>query len=342
MYTVHRGLHAVSVVLVAIAINAGRFSAAADPQENPSGPSTTPTLQRSARPLIGYLCTHDAWIERYREALAEVGYVDGRNVTLLWRGGDQHLGELSKLADELVNLRVKLILTDSTTATLAAQRATTTIPIVFAHVADPVRFGLVESLARPGRNITGITLMTLDVTAKRLELLKQAVPKLSRVVVLWNPTNPIGEVQVQDAENAASQLGLKVRPAAVREVADLSKVFASIGNQKQTAILVTDDNFFWNELHRIAALSMEYGLPAIAGTRLFPAAQGLLSYGASPKEQYYHAAVYVDKILKGAKPAELPVERATKFELVVNASTAKALEVSMPQSILVRADEVIR
>jgi putative ABC transport system substrate-binding protein len=183
--------------------------------------------------------------------------------------------------------------------------------------------------------------MTLDVTGKRLELLKQAVPKLSRVVVLWNPTNPIGDVQVKDAQSAAGRLGLKVYPAAVRDVADLSKLFARIGNQEPTGILVTDDNFFWNELHRIAALAIEHSLPAIAGTRLFPASQGLLSYGASPKEQYQRAAAYVDRILKGAKPAELPVERATKVELVVNANTAKALEVSIPQSILLRADEVI-
>jgi putative ABC transport system substrate-binding protein len=298
--------------------------------------------QAPDRPVIGYLCTHTAWVDRFREALAEIGYVDGRNITLVWRGGDDQLGELPKIARQLVDLRVNVIVTDSTTGTLAAKAATSTIPIVFAHVADPVGFGLVTSLAHPGGNITGVTLLTLEVAAKRLQLLKEAVPKLSRIAVLWNPNNPLGKVQVEDAAAGCKQLGLKMQTIAAGEAGDLESAFARLPQSRETGLLVTDDNLFWNQLPRIAALSAKHSLPGIAGTRVFPESAGLFSYGANPKEQYHRAALYVDRILNGAKPASLPVERATKLELVVNLRTAQALGITIPQSILLRADEVIR
>jgi putative ABC transport system substrate-binding protein len=301
-----------------------------------------PVAQAADHPVIGYLSTHTAWVDKYREALAEIGYVDGRNITFVWRGGDNTLGELPKVARQLVDLRVDVILTDSTTATLAAKAATTTIPIVFAHVADPIGFGIVASLAHPGGNITGVTLLTLEVAAKRLQILKEAVPNLSRVVVLWNPTNPIGKTQVEDAAAACKQLGLKMQPLPASEVANLESVFAGLPQSRQTALLITDDNFFWNQLPRIAALSAKHSLAGIAGTRVFPEVGGLFSYGASPKEQFQRAALHVDRILNGGKPATLPVERATRLELVVNVTTAQALGVAIPQSILMRADETIR
>ena len=298
--------------------------------------------QRTDRPLIGYLSTHTAWVSHYREALAEVGYVDGRNVSLIWRGGDQQLDELPKLARELVNLQVRLILVDSTLSALAAQEATSTIPIVLSHVGDPVGFGLVASLAHPGGNITGATLMTVEITAKRMEVLKETVPTRSRVAVLWNPTNPIGKVQVEDAVIAANRLGLKIQRIPARKAEELSSAFARIADPRQTGVLFTDDTMVWNQLKHVAGLSAKHSLPGIGGTRLFPEAGVLMSYGPSPKEQYQRAALFVDKILKGAKPADLPVEQPTKFELVVNLKTAKALGITIPQAILLRADEVIR
>lgn len=305
-------------------------------------PPASYSAQSADSPLIGYLSTHTAWVSRYREALAEVGYVDGQNITLISRGGDHQLDELPKLARELVNLRVRLILVDSTLSALAAKEATSTIPIVLSHVGDPVGFGLVASLAHPGGNITGVTLMTVEITAKRMEVLNETVPNRSQVAVLWNPTNPIGKVQVEDAVIAANRLRLKMQRIQARNAEDLASAFVRIANPKQTGILFTDDTMVWNQLNRIAGLSAKHSLPGIGGTRLFPEAGVLMSYGPSPKEQYQRAAVYADKILKGAKPADLPVEQPTKFELVVNLKTAKALGIIIPQSILLRADEVIR
>jgi putative ABC transport system substrate-binding protein len=263
-------------------------------------------------------------------------------MTLIWRGGDQQLGQLPKLARELVNLRVRLILVDSSLSAFAAKEATSTIPIVLSHVGEPVGSGLVASLAHPGGNITSISLMTVELTAKRLEILKETVPKLSQVAVVWNPTHQLGKPQLETAVTAANQLGLKVQPILVRKAEDLAAAFVRIANRNQTGVLFTDDTMVWNQLNRIAGLSAKHSLPGIGGSRRFPEAGVLMSYAPSPKEQFQRAAVYVDKILKGVKPADLPVEQPTKLELVVNLKTAKALGITIPQSILVRADEVIR
>lgn len=299
-------------------------------------------VQSADRPLIGYLSTHTAWVSHYREALAELGYVDGQNMTLIWRGGDQQLDQLPKLARELVNLRVRLILVDSSLSAFAAKEATNTIPIVLSHVGEPVGSGLVASLAHPGGNITGISLMTVEMTAKRLEILKETVPKLSQVAVVWNPTHQLGKPQLEKAVTAANQLGLKIQPILVRKAEDLAAAFVRIAKRNQTGVLFTDDTMVWNQLTHIAALSAKYSLPGIGGSRRFPEAGVLISYAPSPKEQFQRAAVFADKILKGAKPADLPVEQPTKLELVVNLKTAKALGITIPESILLRADEVIR
>jgi len=305
-------------------------------------PPVSDSAQSADSPLIGYLSTHTAWVGRYREALAEVGYVDGQNITFISRGGDQQLDELPKLARELVNLRVRLILVDSSLSAVAAKGATSTIPIVISHVGDPVGLGLAASLAHPGGNVTGVTLLTVEMTAKRLEILKETVPNLSQVAVIWNPTHPLGKPQLEDAVTAASQLGLKTQRILVRKAEDLANAFVRIGNRNQTGVLFTDDTMVWNNLNRIAGLSAKHSLPGIGGSRRFPEAGVLMPYAPSVKEQYQRAAVYVDRVLKGADPAELPIERPTKFELVVNLKTAKALGITIPQSILLRADEVIR
>ena len=296
----------------------------------------------SPRPLIGYLSTHTTWVDHYREALAELGYVDGKNVTLVWRGGDDQLDQLPAHARELVNLRVHLILVDSTLSARAAKGETDSVPIVLSHVADPVGFGLVTSLAHPAGNVTGVTSMTLDVTAKRLQLLKDVAPHLSRVALLWRPDNPLAKSQLEDAGTAAPQLQLKLQKIMARDAAELQSAFESIPNPKRVGLLVTDDTLYWNLFPQIAAQSVKRSMLGIAGNRLFPESGGLMSYGASPKEQYQRAAAYIDRILKGAQPKDLPIERATKIELVINLGTAKALGISLPQSILLRADEVIR
>ncbi len=307
-----------------------------------AAPPATHSEQPADRPLIGYLSTHTAWVSHYREALAKVGYVDGINASLIWRGGDEQLDELPKLARELVDLRVRVILVDSSLSAVAAQEATTTIPIVLSHVGDPVGSRLAASLARPGGNITGVSLMTVEMIAKRLEVLKDTVPKLSQVAVIWSPLHPLGKPQLENAVTAANRLGLKVQPILVRKAEDLGPAFARIDNQNRTGVLFADDVMVWNQLIRIARLSAKHSLPGIGGSRRFPEAGVLMSYAPSPREQFQRAAVYVDKILKGAKPADLPIEQPTKFELVVNLKTAKALGLTIPQSILLRADEVIR
>jgi putative ABC transport system substrate-binding protein len=293
-------------------------------------------------PRIGYLSTHTAWVSRYREALAELGYVDGQNVSLIVRGGDQQLDEIPKLARELVNLQVRLIIVDSSISAVAAKGATSIIPIVLSHVGEPVGSGFVASLAHPGGNITGVSLMTVEMTAKRLEVLKEMLPKRTRVAVIWNPTHPLGKPQLENALTAAKQLGLKIQPILVRKAEDLANAFERIANPQQTGVLFVDDTMVWNQLNRIAELSAKHSLPGIGGSRRFPEAGVLMSYAPSPKEQFQRAAVFVDRILKGAKPAELPIEQPTKLELVVNLKTAKALGITIPQSILLRADEIIR
>ncbi len=305
-------------------------------------PLASHSAQSADRPLIGYLSTHTAWVSHYREALAEVGYVDGRNASLVWRGGDEQLDELPTLARELVDRGVRVILVDSSLSAVAAQKATTTIPIVLSHVGDPVGSRLAASLARPGGNITGVSLMTVEMIAKRLEVLKDTVPKLSQVAVIWSPLHPLGKPQLENAVTAANRLGLKVQPILVRKAEDLGPAFARIDNRNQTGVLFADDVMVWNQLNRIARLSAKHSLPGIGGSRRFPEAGVLMSYAPSPREQFQRAAVYVDKILKGAKPGDLPIEQPTKFELVVNLKTAKALGITIPQSILLRADEVIR
>ena len=304
-------------------------------------PLVSHSAQSADTPLIGYLSTHTAWVSHYREALAELGYVDGRNITFVWRGGDQQLDELPKLARELVDLRVRVILVDSSLSAVAAQQATTTIPIVLSHVGDPVGSRLAASLARPGGNITGVSLMTVEMIAKRLEVLKDTVPNISQVAVIWSPLHPLGKPQLENAVTAASRLGLKVQPILVRKAEDLGPAFARIDSKNQTGVLFADDVMVWNQLDRIARLSAKHSLSGIGGSRRFPEAGILMSYAPSPREQFQRAAVYVDKILKGAKPADLPIEQPTKFELVVNAKTAKALGLTISQELLLRADKVI-
>ena len=298
-------------------------------------------------PRIGILnpaspSTVSLFHDRLREGLRDLGYVDGQNIVIEYRWAEGKNDRLPDLAAELVRLKVDLIVADGTPGALAAKRATSTIPIVMTSAGDPIGSGLVASLARPGGNITGLSFFGPELDGKRLEVLKEVVPKLARVAVLRNPDNPASAFQVREARTAARVLRMQVQVLGVRSPDDLDSAFAAMTREHADALLVLADWSF--ELHRtqLVKLAAKSRLPTMFGSRGYAEAGGLMAYGPNPADMFRRAATYIDKILKGANPADLPVEQPTKFELVVNLKTAKALGLKIPQSVLVRADEVIR
>jgi putative ABC transport system substrate-binding protein len=296
-------------------------------------------------PRIGFLVfvSSETRYRGFQQGLRELGYREGENIVIEFRSADGSLERLSALADELVRLRVDVIVAGSTPGAKAAQRATSTIPIVIPNVGDPVGSGLVASLAKPGGNITGLTTMSEELSGKRLELLREVVPRLRRLGALWDQDNPGNPLGLKQLKAAAESLGVDVRSLAVRPpVPEIDKAFETAKNWQADALIVSDDSLLFSNRTRIIALAARYQLPAMYGYRELPDAGGLLAYGPSRYDMYRRAATYVDKILKGAKPADLPVEQPTKFEFVINLKTAKALGLTIPQSVLVRADEVIR
>ncbi len=299
--------------------------------------------QRPKVARIGLLVSASSY-GKGREALIaglrELGYVEGKNIIIEHRWAEGKYERLPGLAAELVQMKVDVIVAASTPAVQAAQQATTTIPIVMVSVGDPVGSGFVASLARPGRNITGLSNMTVDVSSKYLELLRAAVPKLSRITVLVNPGHPVHpdflkRIQATDKTNS-----VKISPAQAGTASQVEAAFAAMKRERPGALIVLPDAFFYAQARRIAELAAQQRLPTMFGTREPVESGGLMSYGQNIAEQYYRAATYVDKILKGAKPGDLPVEQATKFELVINMKTAKALGLTM-QDLLFRADKVI-
>ena len=280
--------------------------------------------------------------DRLREGLRDLGYVEGQNLVIEYRWAEGKDDRLPDLAAELVRLKVDLIVADGTPATLAAKRATSTIPIVMTSTGDPIRTGLVASLARPGGNITGISLFAPEVVGKQLELLKEVVPKLARVAVLRNPDNPVSAFLLREAEVAARVLRVQVQILEVRNTNDFERAFSTMTREHADALLVLGDFLFVLHRTRLADLAAKRHLPMMFGSREIAAAGGLMAYGPNLGDVFYRAATYIDKILKGAKAAELPVEQPMKFVLVVNLRTAKALGLTIPQSVLVRADEVIK
>jgi putative ABC transport system substrate-binding protein len=276
------------------------------------------------------------------EGLRELGYVEGRNIRIEHRSSEGKFERLADLAADLVRLQVDVIVTGGPPAPLAAKQATSTIPVVFTVSGDPVAEGLVASLARPGGNITGLASISGDVVGKQLALLKEAAPKVSRVAVLQNPSNETHTLILREAEGAARALGVQLRIARARTPPEIDAAFAAMRSQRVGGALVLRDAFFLAQRTQIAALATKSRLPVMYGFREQAEAGGLMAYGASVPHMYRHAATYVDKILKGAKPADLPVEQPTKFELVINLKTAKALGLTIPQSLLLRADEVIK
>ncbi len=280
--------------------------------------------------------------EAFRQGLRERGYVEGQNILIEHRSAEGKWERLPELAAELVRLRVSVIVAGGTPATHAARKATQTIPIVFPVAGDPVDQGFVSTLARPGGNITGLANIAPDLVGKQLQLLKEIVPKVSRVALLWNPATSIGPPQFREAEVAARALGVRLQSLTVRGPDELEGAFLAMTRERAGALLVTADPIFFSHRTRLADLASKSRLPAMYGLREHVDAGGLMSYAANLADMFRRAAYYVDRILKGAKPADLPVEQPTRFELVINMKSAKTLGIKFPQSILIRADQVIQ
>jgi putative ABC transport system substrate-binding protein len=284
-----------------------------------------------------------AAIEAFWQGLRDLGYVEGQTIVIEYRWAEGREERLLPLAAELVGLPVDCIVAGTTRAVQAAQRATRTIPIVIAVSADPVASGFVASLARPGGNITGLSLMAPEVGGKRLEWLRDIRPGVSRVAVLWNPAQPGSGIELQGLEGAAQALGLQLYPLEVRTPDEFESAFTAMHREGADALLVLRDPLLLDRHHRdIAALALQHQLPAMYGWRAFVEAGGLMSYGPRVSDLFRRAAYYVDRIVKGTKPADLPVEQPTQFELVLNLKTAEALGLTMPPHLLVLADEVLR
>jgi putative tryptophan/tyrosine transport system substrate-binding protein len=277
----------------------------------------------------------------YVDALRELGLVERKNVTFERRYAENRLDRLPELAADLVHLNVDVIVTVGTLAPLAAKRATTTIPIVMANAGDPVGSGLVASLARPGGNITGMSLMAPDLGAKRLELLKEVLPRVFRVGILWNAANPYSALVFKETENAAPILGIQLQSIEVRGPNDIDTDLPAAMQQPIGALITVEDPLTFSHRKRIADFAASNQLPTIHGLREYVEVGGLMSYGTNQADLFRRAAGYVEKVLKGAKPADLPVQQPTKFELVINLKTAKALGLDIPATVLARADEVI-
>ena len=295
----------------------------------------------SGPPRIGYLSPGPGFpFEAFREGLRELGYTEGRNLVIERRSADGYPGRLGNLAADLVRLRVDVIVTATTAAAQAAQRATTTIPIVFALADSPVSLGLVASVAKPGGNVTGLTGLIVELTGKRLELLKQALPQLTRVAVLWAPYQ-LSPAALKEAQNAARTLRLQLEASEVRDPSELDAAFNRMTASHAQALLILPNPMFVAQRIRIAELALKHRLPAMYNLREFADVGGLLSYAPDLAHMSRRAATYVDKILKGAKPGDLPVEQPTKFDFVINLKTAKALGLTIPPSLLLQADQVI-
>jgi putative tryptophan/tyrosine transport system substrate-binding protein len=280
--------------------------------------------------------------DAFHQGLHNLGYVEGKNVTIEYRFAEEKYDRLPALMAELISLKPDVILTHTTPGALAAKKAATTIPIVIGAAGDLVERGIVSSLARPGGNITGLTFFTLELDNKRLELLKEAVPKVSRVAVLVNPANPVWNDYPSNMEELARTLTVKLQRVEARDLETLDVAFSVMRKTNVNALLPVNDTVFGNHRKRIVELAIKQRLPAIAERKEFSEEGGLIAYGVDIPHMFRRAAVYVDKILKGTKPGDLPIERPSKFKFVINLKTAKQIGLTIPQSVLFRADKVIQ
>ena len=302
--------------------------------------------QQPAMPVIGFLngASPDGYapmLAAFRQGLKEAGYVEGQNVAIEYRWAEGQYDRLAALAGDLVHRQVSVIAATSTPANLVAKAATSTIPIVFTTGSDPVQIGLVTNLSRPGGNVTGVTQLTVEVLPKRLELAHELVPTATFVAVLVNPTNPNAETVTGELQTAAATLGVQLNVLHASTEAEIDDTFTSLRQQRASVLLIGADAFFNSQTKQLAALAIRHLVPAIFEYRQFVAAGGLASYGGSVIDSYHLAGGYTGRILKGDKPADLPVLQSTKVELIINLRTAKALGLTVPLSLLGRADEVI-
>jgi ABC-type uncharacterized transport system substrate-binding protein len=306
-----------------------------------------PLVARAQQPMpvVGFLhpASPDTYVDRlraFRHGLKEAGFIEGENAVVEYRWAENQSDRLSSLAAELVRRPVAVIVTSGGTApALAAKAATSTIPIVFTVPEDPVRLGLVASLARPGGNATGVNFFSDELVAKRLELLRELVPSATRVAVLLNPAN--AGTMLQDVQAAARRMGVQIQAINVSTSRDIDTAFAALGRERPDALFVTGGPFLQSRRMQLALQAARHAIPTSYGSREYPEIGGLMSYGASLSEAHRQAGVYAGRILKGAKPADLPVMQATKFELVINLTAARTLGLDVPPSLLARADEVI-
>ena len=277
-----------------------------------------------------------------RSGLHELGYIEGRNLTIERRYTKGRPERVDDLAVELARLNVDVIVATHPAAVFAAKKATATIPIIMVHTPDPVQLGLVATLARPGGNITGLTSLSVDLTLKQLELLKEAVPRASRIAILWNPDNPWHPITVKGLETLQSSLRVRLQIVGVRRADDLDTAFQAMTTERAQAVVALTDPMTFAYRGRLAEVAVKHRLPAVSGLRAYAEAGGLMSYWADSESLGRRVASYVDRILKGARPEEMPIEQPNKYELVINLKTARALSLTIPSSLLLRADQVIQ
>jgi putative ABC transport system substrate-binding protein len=328
----HQPLAAIVALFIVLSIvNGSSQSAGQTSARSPRIGILTPAPSEAAKP---------SW-DAFREAMKELGYVEGQSVIYDYRSAEGQLERLPQLAAELIKLQVKVMVVANTPGNLAAKKATTTIPIVMVAVGDPVRVGLVSNLGRPGGNITGFTNLSGQITAKRLQLTKELLPTATRVGLIGNPGDPNALVQIQDAEAAARQLKIELHVFKVGAATDLDSAFEAARSWRAQALVRLADPLQFSLRARLVELAAKARMPVIYASRADAEAGGLIGYGVDPLDSYKRAADYVDRILKGAKPGELPIQQPTKLELAVNLKTAAALNIKIPQAILVQADQVI-
>jgi len=302
--------------------------------------------QQSAMPVIGILggSTASSWepqVAAFHKGLGEAGYTEGRNVAIEARWADGQYDRLPAMAADLIWRQVTVIAAFTTPAARAAKAATATVPIVFTTISDPVQIGLVAGLSRPGGNVTGMSTLSVEVGPKLLEVLHEVAPKAAKIALLVNPTNPNSETESKKLQAAARTLGLHLQVLNASTERDIDTAFATLGQLGTDGLIIIRDAFFQTRIGQFAALSVRYAMPTIFQDRAFAVAGGLMSYSSSDKDLYRQAGVYTGRILKGDKPADLPVVQSTKVELIINLKTAKALGLNVPNTLVGRADEVI-
>ena len=293
--------------------------------------------------LLPYAAGSDARLGAFQQGMRELGYIEGQTIKIEYRWADGKFDKLPELAADLVQKKVDLIVTLVTQPTLAAKKATATIPIVMVAVSDPVGSGLVTSLARPGSNITGTSSMTAEVVGKQLELIRETLPQVTRVAALWNPANPVFQaLQVKEAENAAQALSMRLQFIEARNPKEIEQAFSTVVRDGIRGVIILGDPVFISHREKIAELAAKRRVATVSGTREHVDAGAMMAYGPSFADMYRRTAYFVDRILKGAKPAELPVEQPSKFELVINLKTSKQIGLAIPPQVLARVDRVIR